>query len=967
MPNTVLTISGKNLSREAIAQLKADIDQTTKALQEQGKLTTQIDEKNKQVTQSYTGLTVALGATAAGLGLLTRSIVTAAMTQQKLMIGLSAVEGGAKGAEQAMKRLIEVAKLPGLTLQQATQGYISLRAIDMNAALAERSLKAFGNALVTVGKGAPELNLVVLALTQISAKGKVLGQDLRQLQEQLPQIRKVMKQAFGTADVEAVQKILEETGQTADQFIEQMVIGFEKLPKVTGGAANAVENFGDVLFRTKAALGEALLPYLIKLLDSLSAVAMKFQQLDPATRGAIAGMIAVGAGVATLALGLIGINKIIPEVIALFTKIAPALLSAGTAMVAFVVANPWIALAAAIAVVTTAIILYVRHANAAKMDVEALSKSFDAATESMNKMARADELINTMASLAKQTQKTKEDAIKYKEAKDELIKISPNFASALHDENLAMDDQVERARGVVSELKEMYETKLKLVKIKASESIETLGAEGTKLDKSIKLREERLMRMEASLRKDPNESISAIESGTTITISDVYKSTLEAQVKDMDALKELAEKRKKALQIIGPPPGLKSMPPVTPTDKGAMDFTTIEKEIADFTGKTGKGFGLETQGKISLWEKYLGVPEGLTEEAKRGVIHTIEELNEVLKKEQEKAEAERDKIWLEHAQATAKTSEKEYNPSVRTESSDISGVKVKPAELPYTPGQKGGLPYAITRGDVERQATTDYEKWKRVTEKTLAAEKAFDDDIKELKKKAQEEAADEQKKAQEEALKVVEQYRDAQLQLYQDMADSIGNIFAQIPNDLIKNFKDVSEVLKNMLNNILSVITNTIGTGIGISISNALTAGTGKKQAGGIGDILKTIMSFASLGANILAPGITPAIGAGTAGLTAVGDLFFDDPYNDLMAYQSGSKSAIAMTRKSSLDFINQFEKGFAKGTPSSESQGGLGDKLDKILAELSNNRYELFIDSDPIASKVRKTTNKKTNRGEWA
>jgi len=167
MPETTITIKGKNLSHEAIAQLKADIDKTTQSLQEQGKLTTAIDEKNKQVTKSYTGLTIALGATAAGLGLLTRSIVTAAMTQQKLMMGLSAVEGGAKGAEQAMKRLQEVAKLPGLNLQQATQGYIQLRSIDMNASLAERSLKAFGNALVTVGKGAPELGLVTLTLTQM--------------------------------------------------------------------------------------------------------------------------------------------------------------------------------------------------------------------------------------------------------------------------------------------------------------------------------------------------------------------------------------------------------------------------------------------------------------------------------------------------------------------------------------------------------------------------------------------------------------------------------------------------------------------------------------------------------------------------------------------------------------------------------------------------------------------------------
>ena len=909
MPNTVLTISGKNLSREAIAQLKADIDQTTKALQEQGKLTTQIDEKNKQVTQSYTGLTVALGATAAGLGLLTRSLVTAAMTQQKLMMGLSAVEGGAKGAEQAMKRLIEVAKLPGLTLQQATQGYISLRAIDMQAGLAERSLKAFGNALVTVGKGAPELNMVVLALTQMSAKGKILGQDLRQLQEQLPQIRKVMKMEYGTADLETIQKILEDTGQTADQFIEKMVIGFEKLPKVTGGAANAVENFGDVMFRTKAALGEALLPYLIKLLDTLSAVAMKFQQLDPATRGAIAGMIAVGAGVASLAFSLVGINKIIPEVIALTKTMQGGMIAANTATgiwavgLSGVVVQLGFVLAAAISVGHA--INAIRDAATKPIDMKAINAEVDTkAIERLEKVKSAIEKRMTSAD--------------YK--KGEVIGIGSS------DLGFGNEFSLEKTKAELNKFMDPS-GKNKLWQGYGSGIGNIIETEFGNLDPLMKT-EDLLERINSQINKIKTD-----------TLGKKGKSTLEF---------------------------------TESTRQGMLEFEDLQNQFKDLTTLGEAGYEWTPEQRLDWWSSQMFgefVPS-VTEKAKIGIKQMIKQYSDEVaketKKEQdrlEKAGAERDKIWFEHAQATAKTSVKEYNPSSAGVGSDISGV-IKPYYPQDTgPGQKGGVPFAIGREPMPVPETTDYGKWFATQEKIWKAEKAFDDD----KKKIDEKAAEEQQKAQEEALKLAEQYRDAQLQLYKDMADSIGNIFAQIPGDLIKNFKDVSEVLKNMLNNILSVITNTIGKGIGISISNALTAGTGQKQGGGIGDILKTIMSFASLGANILAPGITPALTAGTAGLTAVGDLFFDDPYNDLMAYQSGSKSAVTMSRKSSLDFINNFEKGFSKGNQASSADSGLGGKLDKLIGLMENTKYEFYLDSNPIASKVRKVTNKKTNRGEWA
>jgi len=183
------------------------------------------------------GLT-AVGVAVGGLGILA---IKEAANIESLKMGLNAVSGSAEETEKQLVRLREVAKLPGLGFKEAIQGSINLQAAGLNADLAERSLKAFGNALATVGRGKADLDGVTLALTQISAKGKVSAQEILQLQERLPQIRQAMIAAFGTADTEALQK----QGIGSETFISAIVAEFEKLPPITSGLNNQIENLRD--------------------------------------------------------------------------------------------------------------------------------------------------------------------------------------------------------------------------------------------------------------------------------------------------------------------------------------------------------------------------------------------------------------------------------------------------------------------------------------------------------------------------------------------------------------------------------------------------------------------------------------------------------------------------------------------------------------------------------------------------
>lgn len=216
-----------------------------------------------QITSGFGLMEIAAVAAAVAISVkLTRAIIRAgksaiqtAVQYDRLKVGLAAVAGGAEEAARQLIRLETVAKLPGLSFEGAIQGSTALQAAGLSAQLAERSLLAFGNALVTVGKGADDLKGVNLALTQIVTKGTGFGQELRQLAERLPQVRKAMKDAFGIGSVQDFKKL----GLSAEEFITGIVTEFEKLPKLSGIVANDLENLGIAFDRLKAEIGKTML------------------------------------------------------------------------------------------------------------------------------------------------------------------------------------------------------------------------------------------------------------------------------------------------------------------------------------------------------------------------------------------------------------------------------------------------------------------------------------------------------------------------------------------------------------------------------------------------------------------------------------------------------------------------------------------------------------------------------------
>ena len=197
----------------------------------------------------------------------------AAGDYEGLVKGLEAYAGGAENLKYQLAVLKDVAKAPGLGFEEAIRGAVKLQAAGLGFETAANAITQFGNALALVGGGKAELDGVLLALTQIAAKGKISAEELLQIQERVPQIRGVVAKQFGTSDTEQLQKM----GITSQQFISAIIKGLSELPRAGGSIKNERENIEDELKRAFITVGteinKSLLPFMKAFGEELNVLA----------------------------------------------------------------------------------------------------------------------------------------------------------------------------------------------------------------------------------------------------------------------------------------------------------------------------------------------------------------------------------------------------------------------------------------------------------------------------------------------------------------------------------------------------------------------------------------------------------------------------------------------------------------------------------------------------------------------
>lgn len=288
------------------SRLKGDQAKAGKSLSDFAK------KMNREMSESFAAMgrsmSLSLTAPLVGVG---KMAVDAAVQMDTLKRSLNAITGSSKETAEQMKRLEAIGRLPGLAFKEAVEGSVNLQAAGFSARMAEKALMGFGNALAQVGKGRDDLREVVINLQQMASAGKVTADEIKETAQRVPQMRKAMEAVFGTSNTELIQK----ANISGKEFVEAMSTYFVAHQKTVQGAKTEMENFQESITKTFAALGDAILPDLLKQMKAFETGLQSFttwwKGLGDGTRTnivrfgevlALLGPLSIGVGVFTSAI-----------------------------------------------------------------------------------------------------------------------------------------------------------------------------------------------------------------------------------------------------------------------------------------------------------------------------------------------------------------------------------------------------------------------------------------------------------------------------------------------------------------------------------------------------------------------------------------------------------------------------------------------------------------------------------------
>jgi tape measure domain-containing protein len=246
-----------------IAQYEA---QLAKAKGEANKLKSDLAKAQGGFGRGLLGGLGAAGLTA-GMVAISREAVGVVIGMDRMRRAMTSMEGSAEGAQARLAELREAAKLPGVGFEQAVQADIRLRSVKISADMSRRAIVEFGNELALSGGTAADLDGVVLALGQIAAKASVSAEEINQIAERVPRIRQIMKDAFGTADTTAIQKM----GLSTDAFISGLVTTMEKGKRAVAGLDERISDMEESVKTVLLNLFEPLVQEGIPALNELAA------------------------------------------------------------------------------------------------------------------------------------------------------------------------------------------------------------------------------------------------------------------------------------------------------------------------------------------------------------------------------------------------------------------------------------------------------------------------------------------------------------------------------------------------------------------------------------------------------------------------------------------------------------------------------------------------------------------------
>ena len=320
---------------DVLARLRADSSDFTRGFAKARAEVVALDRQVKTTSGSTAGGIASMGGSMrmagvaaaafgaiAGAALVGVSIkgISAAASMEQTEIAFKTMLGSGEAAAKFLDELQAFAAETPFEFTQLTQSTRKLMAMGFAADEVMPTLTALGDAAAGLGIGGEGIQRITLALGQMKAKGKVSGEELRQLAETgIPALR-ILADSFGVSTMEMT-KMIESGSVMADEAMPLLIKGLADGTKNVKGFGGMMEQQSKTMMGVLSTLKDTIS---IALIDgfkpALPAITAAMKQLMPAVKNLVEGFgNSMGPMLATL------ISDVAPAFVTMAGEIAPVL------------------------------------------------------------------------------------------------------------------------------------------------------------------------------------------------------------------------------------------------------------------------------------------------------------------------------------------------------------------------------------------------------------------------------------------------------------------------------------------------------------------------------------------------------------------------------------------------------------------------------------------------------------------
>lgn len=186
---------------------------------------------------ALTGTAVVAGYAGAMAGL-AGSFLGPAAEMERFEVQLRNLEGGAEGADRAMRWIMDFAARTPLELNQTVSAYARLKAFGLDPT--NGSLQSLVDTMAASGQGAEQLDGLVLALGQAWTKGKLQGEEALQMLERGVPVWDLLAQKLGKNAAQ-----LQEMASKGQLGRKELMLLIEAMGERNAGASDAMAKTWD--------------------------------------------------------------------------------------------------------------------------------------------------------------------------------------------------------------------------------------------------------------------------------------------------------------------------------------------------------------------------------------------------------------------------------------------------------------------------------------------------------------------------------------------------------------------------------------------------------------------------------------------------------------------------------------------------------------------------------------------------